>query len=325
MRALRTTTTVALALAWLCCAGRAHAQQAQTPAELAAGRQLFVEALADEEHGRFADAVTKYKRVLVIRDTPNIRYRIGASLERLGKLVQASESYTAALRAASPGGASADGEVARAAQTRLDAINPRIAHLTVRMTASPAGTEITVDGEPTAVEGVAELAVDPGAHVVAATAPGTRSFRASVELIEGGRADVPIALEPLVSAPPAPPAPSVATHPYRTAGIVTAAAGGVLLIGGVIVLTLRSGAISDLKVACPGGECPASQRDALESKRDRAQTEGPLGVALVGTGVAAAAAGVVLMLLTGSEKGTTARVVPTPIARGAMLTFGGGL
>ncbi len=303
--------------------GRAHAQT-QTPADLAAGRQLFVEALADEEHGRFADAVTKYKRVLTVRDTPNIRYRIGASLEHMGKLVQASESYAAAVRGGNASGSSADGEVARAAQARLDALSPKIAHLTVRLDAPPPGAEITVDGEPAAAQqGAAELAVDPGAHVVAATAPGSRPFRASVDLTEGARAEVPVVLEPL--APAAAETKVTTTHPYRTVGVVTASAGGLLLVAGVVVLTLRGGAIADLKDACPGGACPSSQRDDLQSKHDRAQTEGPLGVALVGAGVAAAAAGVVLMLLTGSEKATTARLVPAPIAHGGMLTFGGDL
>lgn len=320
MRARRTIVTAAVMLAsWG--SGSAHAQT-QSPADLAAGRQLFTEALADEEHGRFADAVTKYKRVLAVRDTPSIRYRIGSSLEHLGKLVQASESYAAATRVGNAGGTNADAEVARAAQARLDVVKPKLAHLTVRLAAPPPGTEVTVDGEPMATPGAAEVAVDPGSHVVAATAPGTRPFRSSVDLTEGARADVPIVLEP-VAPPAAPPTPSVTTtHPYRTAGIVAAAAGGVLFVSGVIVLGLRSSAISDLEKACPGGDCPASQRDDLQSKHDRAKTEGPLGVALVGTGVAAAAAGVVLILLMGSEKATTARIVPAPIAHGAMLTFG---
>lgn len=324
MRLRRTTATIALVVVALCCGGRARAQ---TPADLATGRQVFTEALADEEHGRYADAVAKYKRVLLVRDTPNIRYRIGASLEHLGKLVQALDAYEAAVRVGTASGTSADAAVVRAAQDRIAVITPKIAHVTLRLASPPPGTEVTVDGEPaaapSATAGASERAVDPGSHVVAATAPGRRPFRSTVDMTEGARVELPIALEPLEAAPA--PDVIVVTHPYRTAGIVTAAAGGALLIGGAVVLALRRSTIGDLEDACPAGACPSSRRDDLQSAHDRAQTEGPLGVALVATGAAAVAAGVVLALLVGREKAHEARLVPVPIVRGAVLVLGGTL
>lgn len=322
MRLARLTMTRGLVVGVLLCGAQARAQ-APGPADLAAGRQLFVEALADEEHGRFADALVKYKRVLVIRDTPNIRYRIGSSLEHMGKIVQALDAFAAAVRVGTASGTTADAEVARAAQVRIDTLGPKVAHLALRLpTPSPSGVEVTVDGEAAPPPKLADLSLDPGTHAVTATAPGSPPFRSSVDLTEGARVELPIvfAAPAEVVAPPSPAPAPPASHPYRTAGIVTAAAGGALLVGGVIVLAVRSGTIRDLDRACPDGACPASRRDELQSGHDRAQTEGPLGVALVASGVAAVAAGVVLGLLVGSET-TSARLVPVPVASGGLLTF----
>ena len=317
MRLLRRSTTVGLVVASLCCGVRARAQ---SPADLAAGRQTFVEALADEEQGRYADAITKYRRVLLVRDTPNIRYRIGASLERLGKLVQAADSYEAAVKLGTASGTTADADVARASRERISAIAPKLAHLTLRVPSAPPGTEVTVDGEPARAEPATERAVDPGTHVVAASAPGRRPFRSSVDLTEGARVELPIVLEPQMTVQPVPT--PVRVYPYRTAGIVTAAAGGALLASGVIVLAVRSGTLGDLETACPNGACPQSRRDELQSAHDRARTEGPLGVALVAVGAAAMATGLVLVFIGGSEAPSALRLVPVPVAHGGLLTFG---
>lgn len=302
--------------------------RAQTPADLAAGRQLFGEALADEEHGRFAEALLKYKRVQAIRDTANVRYRIGSSLEHLGKIAQAVDAYAAAVRIGTEGRSGptsgADAEMVRAAQARLDALGPKVAHVALRLPSpAPADAEITVDGEPVPPQALADLPVDPGSHVVAATAKGARPFRAQINLPEGARVEVAILLEAIVVEPPPPPPPAEGP-PYKTIGIVTGAAGGVLLIGGVIVLALRSSAIGKLKDACPGGNCPADREQDLTATRDRAKIEGPVAIALLATGAAALGTGIALFALSNPRpRATTAatRLVPVPITNGAMLTF----
>jgi hypothetical protein len=299
-------------------AGQAFAQSA---AELAAGRQLFVEALADEEHGRFAEALAKYKRVQLIRDTANIRYRMGSSLEHLGKIVQAIDAYTAAVRLSTEGGTSGDADVVRGAQSRLDALRPKIGHVALRLPVSPpAEADVTVDGEPVPPPALADLPLDPGSHVVAATAKGARPFRAQINVPEGARLDVPIVLD-AVPVEAAPPPPAKTASPYQTTGIVTGAAGGVLLVGGVIVLALRSSAISTLDEACPNGNCPASRQGELQATQDRAKIEGPLGVALVATGVAAIGAGIFMIVIGGSETKPAARLAPAVVANGATLAF----
>src|SRR5690348_4451232 len=97
----RTILTTAVFAAALFSAGQAPGQ---TPDELAQGRQLFSEALDDEEHKRFAEALEKFQRVVKIKDTAATRYRIGMAYEGLGKLKEAIEAYNAAIRVGSAAG-----------------------------------------------------------------------------------------------------------------------------------------------------------------------------------------------------------------------------
>ena len=304
---------------------RVGGARAQTSPDLAEGRQLFVEALADEEHGRFAAALEKYKRVQAIRDTVNVRYRIGAALEGLGKVARAVDAYGAAVKLGVDNGTDAD--VVRGAQARLDLLRPRIAHLAVHVTPQTFGdVEVQVDSEPVPAQALGDVAVDPGPHVVTASAKGARPFRAPITLSEGGRAGVPVVLEPLSGEPapqppPPPPPGSDRAATYRTVGLVTGAAGGVLILGGAVVLVLRAGAISKLHDNCPSGSCPASQQQDLTSTRDRALAFGPLGGVMLGVGALAVGTGIVLFTVAGRDTQTATRIVPVTTTQGAMLNL----
>jgi hypothetical protein len=52
--------------------------------DLDRARALFAEALSDQEAGRTAMALEKYRRVAEVRDTAQVEYRIGTCLEGLG-------------------------------------------------------------------------------------------------------------------------------------------------------------------------------------------------------------------------------------------------
>ena len=325
MRLRRGLLAASLLLGALTRTESANAQVSQAPGELNEGRQLFADALADEEHGRYAAALEKYKRVQAIRDTVNVRYRIGASLEGLGKVARAVDAYAAAVKLGTENGTPGDAEVVRAAQARLDVLRPRTAHLAVHVTPqSFADVEVQVDSEPVTAQALDDVTVDPGPHVVTASAKGAKPFRAQITLSEGGRAGVPVVLEPVAgetSGSTAPvPASSDRSATYRTVGLVTAAAGGALVVGGAIVLILRGSAISKLHDNCPGGNCPASQQQDLTSTRDRALAFGPLGGVLLGVGALAVGTGIVLYTVPGRDKATATRIVPAATTQSAMLT-----
>lgn len=300
---------------------------AQSSAELAAGRQLFAEALNDEEQRRFAAALAKYKRVQELRDTASVRFRIASSLEGLGKIAQAREAYAGAVTLGAANGKDAD--IVKAARARVDALGPRVGHLAVRVsTSSFTNAAVTVDNEPIAPASFADITVDPGSHVIAATANGARPVRIQVSVSEGERAEIPITLEsasePAPPTPVSPPPPPSAGPPLKTIGIVAGAAGVAFVVGGIVVLALRSSAISELERSCQGGNCPAEREKELTDTRDRAVLQGPIGVALIVTGAAAVGTGLTLFALSSSEKKSALRVLPLPTNSGAMLTIAKG-
>jgi len=294
--------------------------RAQSPEELSAARQLFVDGLADEEQGRFAAALEKFKRVQRVRDTVPVRYRLGSSLEGLGKIVLSVEAYTSAVQLGTSSGA--EPEVVKAAQARLDALTPRLAHVTLSVAPRfSADAEVAIDGERVAPKSFADLPLDAGTHVVTATAKGADPFRTQVTVSERGRLEIPIALEP-TPPPVLPPAETPSSLP--TIGIVTSVAGGVLVVGGLVFLALRSSAISELNEACPGGKCAADREQELRDTRDRALWQGPVGATLIIAGAVGIGTGLLLFGIGGQDKKQAARLVPAPTSHGAMLTVAGG-
>jgi hypothetical protein len=311
----RQRTLVACAFMMVCFVHPRISLGQPTPAdELATGRRLFAEALDDEDHRRFSAALDKYRRVLQIRDTTAIRYRMGISFEALGKITQAVEAYGAAVRLGTAN--ATDAELVRASQARLDALEPKVAHLAIRVSPSAGSdADVRVDDAPIQSDATRDIRLDPGPHVVTVTASGGRTSRAEVVLSEGGRAEIPITLE---SSPPTDVRRGGSS--LRTIAVVTGAAGGVLAAAGLVVLALRSSAISELEEACPQGNCPASREQDLRATRDRAVMQGPLGGALIGAGALAIGAGIVLFTLGRDETKNGMRVVPGATTSGLTLT-----
>lgn len=301
MRAFRTVLVAALVASETLHVGFARAQPVDALAE---GRKVFAEALDDEEHGRLTSALAKYRQVQTIRDTIPIRFRIAATLESLGRLREAAEAYGATTRLTPTG--KADEDVVSAARTHADTATAKIGHLQLVVQGRDAReVEVTVDGDLVATDGLADVRVDPGRHVVAASAPGSRPFRNELVVGEGQRPIVTIAVGP--STPPAPEEGlrHVSESPpssMRTVGYVVGGIGAALAIGGGVVLGLRSSAISDLEEACPAGACPRAREGELNDTRDRAVTFGPLGVGLLVAGGVALATGIVLILSGKSSK-----------------------
>lgn len=297
---------------------------AQTPEELGAARQLFKEAYKDEESKRYATALEKYKRVQQVKDTVPIRYRIGSAYEGLGRPVQAIAAYQSAIDMGQASGSDAEvAEVVQGARERVAALEAKVAHINVALSPSaPPDTEVRIDDEPVPREQMNDVRVNPGVHAVTATAPGRRPFRAQISLPEGGRAEMPVVLESAKE----PPRPPEHGSSMKTAGIITAVAGGVLLAGGAVSLILRNRDIDELKRSCTGDgnlACPANRQDELQSAHDRALALGPLGVTLGAVGAVALGVGIVLVVTAPTEPAKSATFLApsfTPGGGGGTMT-----
>jgi hypothetical protein len=310
--------------------------RAQTEAELSAARQLFADALADEQAGRHGAALEKFQRVQAVRDTQAVRYRIATCFEALGQLKAALAAYTSASIAGAVGAESAG--IARASRDKVDALSKRVARVVVTLPArAPADAIVKIDGEAVPANTVGTpIVVDPGAHEVTVTATGSVPFHARVTLPEGAQGTVEATFTPAPPLPPPSPPPTAppphlgpaldATPPPaaeatpaaaprapnargKTVGIALAAGGGALVVAGAAILLVRHADIQSLDSACPNGICPRSRQSDLQATHDRAVLEGPLGVGLGVAGVVAAGIGVYLLVRPAHASPTTSSAI----------------
>jgi hypothetical protein len=156
----------------------AHAQ----PPE---GQRLFEEGRALMLDGNFAEACPRLAESQRLAPHLVTLLNVGVCHEKLGKVATAWVDFQQALTSARTEG---DQERARFAQTRLDAIGPRVPWLVISAPAEsrPDGLEVTLDGAALDTFALGkEIPVDPGHHVLAARAPKHKPIEGSLELAEG--------------------------------------------------------------------------------------------------------------------------------------------
>jgi hypothetical protein len=311
-----------------------HPGRAAAELDREAAVQLFVDAMADEKQQRFEEALTKFRRVQQeYKDTVNVRYRIGACLEGLGKLATALASYESVRDLAARDPSPDTTDTVKAALERATALDKRVPRLSLTLSphASP-DAEVKVDDAVISREAMrAALPVDPGRHAILATAKDVPPFQTTVTLPEGGQLAVVIFLDPPVAAPsssdagaPVRPPPPVVTvdSGKRTAGWLTIGASVLLVGGSVTSYVLGHHDITTLKTACNGDTCPLSRQSELNTVHNRAVLEEGLGVGLGVAGVCAALAGIYLVATSTSTQPATkagVRVVPVVSRDGAQI------
>ena len=166
------------------------------------------------------------------------------------------------------------------------------------------GLRVIVNGEAVdpALVGT-ELDRDPGVFAVHAEADGADApVEGKVEIPAGEARTLTLKLTvraPVSDAPP-PAAERGGSSVGRTLGWVGVGVGGALVVGSVVSLVVRQGALADLEAGCPGyatGPCPR----AVESDVSRGEVASVLFPVLGLTGLAAAGTGVAL-LVTSRER-----------------------
>ncbi len=269
---------------------------AQTPAELSEARKTFTSALADEEHSNFEAALEKYRRVQAVRETVAVRYRVGACLEALGRFKEAIAAYEGAIALGSGGDAN-NAESIKAARAKVADLTKRSPQLSLTLAdTAPPNATVELDREvvPPAMLRT-PMPIDPGTHVVSASAPGAAPFRTELTLAEGAHLALVIPLgaqAPAIPLSPTPPPVEKRSEPHaNNTAWLTLGAGAALLVGAGAFVLVRHGQISDLTQACPGGACPKSREAELTSLRSHAVTNGTIAAVLAGAGVIAGGVG----------------------------------
>jgi hypothetical protein len=294
-----------------------------------AARELFREGTEDADAGKFVDGLQKFKRVAAVKETAAVRFNIARCEEALGRTGAALADFELAAR---EGGQDAKAEdVARLATQRADALRPRVPRLTVIPPApAPDGMGVSLDGGKLASVTLAVgLPVDPGAHVVDATAPGRSPFHAELSLAAGETKRVELLLPP--QAPVAAADPRTPDHADRRSssqdiwGWGLVGGGGAVAIASSIFVVLHNNAVSDLNRQCPGGRCNTSVVDQsqIQTTESNARTYEGVSIGLLAAGALAIGGGVILIATAPKNAPPAMAVTAGAAAAPAGLTLRG--
>ena len=313
----------------------------QTDLERATAREAADTGRTAYDAGRYEQAVDSFSRAQQLVQAPTHLLYLARAQTKLGRLVAAHESYLKITRETLPPKApKAFVEAQRAAEHELEAVDARLPSVTVAVQGKPmVGVGVQLDGAdlPGAMIGI-PLPLDPGRHVFSATATGGDSAPVTITLAEGGKETVMLTLrptgpasalgvgEPRTIPPVAPPNADRSSSPnsgLRIASYVSFGIGAVGLGLGT-AFVLKSGttrdAANNLYDACASagsdGRCTdLSQRAAIESKDNDADSQRNVGIgALIAGGVGVTAGVIFLVASSGrshASESSGLHVMPT--------------
>ncbi len=300
----RTRPLAALAAVWALTPALAAAAPPANAGESTSAESLDAEGKRLLEQHRYGEACAKFNESYRLSPGVGVLLRLGLCNERLGKTASAWQSFRdAAVIARASGDAAAENVATR----RAVALEPRLSKLTVRLapdTGPPGQVRVTRDGVTLSHEALGTPApVDPGLHVIEATAPGSRTFHQTVVSAEGGDETVAVRFAAAQAKPP----PAVARPENSWSTQKTLA----LIAGGLGVAGLSTGVAFQLEVLARSKEikslCP-TKRDCSDEAID-VRDKGTAAATVAAIAFAAGAAGVVggLTLWFSAPKGAPAR------------------
>lgn len=317
----------------------AHAQGASSQA---AAQALFDEGKRLMTAGSLTEACPKFAESQKLDPGAGTLLNLAACYERNGQTASAWVTYTDAATAADKSNRK---DWAQRAKDKASALQPTLSKLSIVVpsTSQITGLEIKRDG--TSV-GAGELGlaipVDPGPHVIEATAPNHRKWTNTVQ-VGKAKDQVAITVPPLEEEPGAvAAAPSVSTAPstlapqskdeaspgsgQRTLGLATAGVGVVGLGVGAIFGLMATSSQSDADKECDasGVHCTHAGFENNQDAHSRATVS---SVGFVAGGVLVAAGAVLYFTAAKAPPQTGGlhrlRVAAAPTPAGASVTIGG--
>jgi hypothetical protein len=298
---------------------------AAEPDQVEEARANFQRALELEQARDYAGALKLFRQVGQVKLTPQVRYHIAACEENLGKMVAALGGYELALKHGQGMPAGFLAEV----QQSIDYLKQRIPTVMVSRGEGAQAAVIELDGVQLGSKSIGiEVPLDPGPHVVRATASGYRDFEETLTVSEGDREEVTIDLMPLppaekVAPPPPPQQPVPEQKGFGAMPLIVGGSGLALAAVGGILLGVSQGKADEAVALCGGTDCtalgdsdPAAWYEA-RSALDSARTLETIGWVGVGVGVSALATGTVLFFLDPGRKSEQARLRVVPSAPGS--------
>ena len=168
-------------------------------------RSLLIDGRKRLEQKDYPGALKSLKAAHAIMNVPTTGLDYALALEAVGQLIEARGVALAVTRMPPRMGEPEAFADARASATVLaERIATRVAAVVITVKGLPAGVEptLTLDGAPVPAATIGlPRKVDPGAHVIAASAPGFVTLEKRVELREAATVPVELTLKPGVSVP----------------------------------------------------------------------------------------------------------------------------
>jgi hypothetical protein len=336
----RTCCGVVLALT-LCGATAAHAQS-ETKTAVAEG--LYRQARELMAAGNYDAACPKLAESQRLDPATGTLLNLAACHEKQGKLATAWLEYSDALVAARRDGRDDRVDYARQRAAELE---PKLSRLTIVLAPDADEPELTLELDGASVGRAvlgAATPVDPGTHVVRATAPGKKPWQQSIEI--GAVADqqsltVPrLEIAPVPEAGPAPTVPAAASAPGSQAPAASPTSPerdhlprpiptSVYVSGGITLGLLAGAGITGLVYQnkkrdhddLAGRE--GSDSDAVQQRKDSALRWGYANMGMwIGTAVGASVT--TYLFVTRPARPQTARLVPWAGPGSAGLSVTGG-
>jgi len=283
------------------------------------------EQLAEEgerliEAGRLGDACPKFDASLALApDDLEVRRSLATCREDLGQLATAWTAWRDLKQRARAAGLT---ELAVVATDHITAIEPKLAHLTLRAPDAPDGLLVSLDGKKVPASSLdAAAAIDQGEHRITAEAPGYQPWVKELFIENGAYKTVDVGpltaegeepieqpLEPGEIAPPKPvkaSSPAAPSQARKYVGIAATVIGGVVVGVGAWAAIAAKGQRDDARaLGCTDdlSSCPSGAAfDAADAAYGRAN----LATGLLVGGGAVAVAGVILWLTAPSAPPTS--------------------
>jgi hypothetical protein len=302
----------------------------------AAVEALFSEGKRLATEGNYPAACPKFLASYNLEHKTGTLLNLADCYEKMGLFASAWARFIEAKSAAQRAG---QAERAEFAQEHAAALESKLSKLTIVVSGAKADLHVTRDGSPVdpAALGIA-LPIDPGDHVVEATAPGKVAWKGTVPVgPEAKSASIeipPLADAPVASAPQAAPsAPAAEAPPSQGAhggastrqilGIGIAGAGAIAVVAGGVFGFVAMSKKSDSNQYCNvnnnANDCypPGAQlrRDAISA--------GNMSSIFLGLGGAMIVGGLVVWLTAPSPTPSNSASVSPAVKAGASLSFDG--
>jgi hypothetical protein len=289
-----------------------HAQS--RPNEVAAAQALFDEARTLVHAGKFAEACPKFEESERLDAGPGTEFNLADCYEHAGRSASAWAQFTAVADSLHALGQRDREKIAR---DRAKALEGKLARLAVHVSAPArvAGLEVKRDG---VVVGDAQwgsgVPVDPGKHVIVASAPGRQPWQQTIDVSADGKSasvELPtlaLALAPVpenvsAGAPPVPSAdPEPAPHSGDGQKIAAIVTGGIGIVALGVGAYFGSQAISkhnQYAPICPNNVC--TDPSGVQIRND-ASSDATYSTVALSVGAVAVVGAVVLYLTAPSSK-----------------------